>query len=80
VIVSVTQHSRSEKQNLIEDNSTLLKGSHTIGCPLKDCGWWPAAPLGGTPRPGFEPKASGSGSQRGPLLTIMNANGGPMLS
>jgi hypothetical protein len=37
-------------------------------------------PLGGTPRPDFEPKVSGSGSQRVPLLTIMNANGGPMLS
>jgi hypothetical protein len=35
-----------------------------------------SAPLGGNPRPGLEPKASGSGSQRVPLLTIMNANGG----
>ena len=27
-------------------------------------------------RPDFEPKVSGSGSQRVPLLTIMNDNGG----
>ena len=28
------------------------------------------------PRPDFEPKVSGSGSQRVPLLTIMIGNGG----
>ena len=28
------------------------------------------------PRPDFEPKVSGSGSQRVPLLTIMSGNGG----
>jgi hypothetical protein len=28
------------------------------------------------PRPDFEPKVSGSGSQRVPLLTIMSDNGG----
>jgi hypothetical protein len=33
-------------------------------------------PLGGTPTPAFEPKVSGSGSQRVPLLTIMSANNG----
>jgi hypothetical protein len=35
-----------------------------------------SAPFGRHPRPDFEPKVSGSGSQRVPLLTIMNANGG----
>ena len=36
--------------------------------------------LWAAPRPDFEPKVSGSGSQRVPLLMIMNVNGGPMLS
>ena len=43
-IVSATQQSRTEKQDLNEGrDSTLLNGPHTIGRPLKDCGWWPAA-------------------------------------
>ncbi|MGC1924517.1 MAG: hypothetical protein WA706_11950, partial [Pseudolabrys sp.] len=75
-VVSVTQHSREEKWNLIENNSTLLNGAHTIGRPPKDCGCWPVCAFGRHTRPGFEPKVSGSGSQRVPLLTIMNGNGG----
>src|SRR5215831_14718000 len=31
-------------------------------------------------RPDFEPKVSGSGSQRVPLLTVMKVDSGPMLS
>ena len=59
------------------DDSTLLQGSPTIwmltrGLRLMaSCG-----PIGRHTRPDFEPKVSGSGSQRVPLLTIMSGNGG----
>src|SRR5262249_18015706 len=43
----------------------------------KDCSCMASLSVPGeAPRPDFEPKVSGSGSQRVPLLTIMSDNGG----
>jgi hypothetical protein len=66
----------TEQQNLIEDDSTLLKSSHTIWTPTEGLRLMASCAFGRHPRPDFEPKVSGSGSQRVPLLTIMNVNGG----
>ena len=75
-IVSVTQQSRTEKTESNEDDSTLLKGSRTISMPTGGLRLMASLHLCAAPPPRLEPKVSGSGSQRGPLLTIMNANGG----
>ena len=58
------------------DDSTLLQGPHTIWTPPKECGCWPVAVPRAHTRPDFAPKVQMSGSQRVPLLTGMNANGG----
>jgi hypothetical protein len=69
-VVSVTQHSHTEKRNLVENNSTLLKGAHTIRRPLKDCGLVASrGPEGGLPAPTLSRRFISSGSQRVPLLT-----------
>ena len=44
---------------------------------LRDCGCLASLSVPRVaPRPDFEPKVSGSGSQRVPLLTFMSDNGG----
>ena len=46
----------TEQQNLIEDNSTLLKSSHTIWTPTEGLRLMASCAFGRHPRPDFEPK------------------------
>src|SRR5262249_35206779 len=56
----------------------FYKARPPFGPPPKDCGWWPpvVSPEGGTPAPTLSRRFGASGSQRVPLSTVMNANGG----
>src|SRR5262249_60967880 len=56
----------------------FYKARPPFGRLPKDCGWWHpvVGPQGGTPAPTLSRRFRGSGSQRVPLSTVMNANGG----
>ena len=56
----------------------FYKARPPFGRLPKDCGWWHpvVGPEGGTPAPTLSRRFRGSGSQRVPLSTVMNANGG----
>src|SRR5262245_51897726 len=56
----------------------FYKARPPFGRPPKDCGWWHpvVGPQGGTPVPTLSRRFRGSGSQRVPLSTVMDANGG----
>src|SRR5262249_57306055 len=56
----------------------FYKARPPFGRLPKDCGWLASVvgPEGGTPAPTLSRRFGGSGSQRVPLSTVMNANGG----
>jgi hypothetical protein len=65
----------TETQNR-ENPATQSHGSKAIIIILTTTARLPKRSFWKAPRPDFEPKVSGSGSQRVPLLTIMSGNGG----
>ena len=59
------------------DNSTLLQGPPTIWTPTEGMRLLASrGPQGGTPAPTLSRRFRSSGSQRVPLLAVMNASGG----
>jgi len=67
----VSKESPKSSTTLINWGLDSSKGRAPFGCPPKDCGWWPTAPLGGKPAPTLSRRFQGSGSQRVPLLMII---------